>query len=113
MSDTVHTFLLCLVFFVNQMCDHSLFSASTSVTIPPPQGPPLWNIYVIMSSEPANKVMEIPVAEVVQETDLEYSVDEVVEAQYPEDFEADIFQLGRYSVQSEELPGKAVVKDNR
>ena len=57
--------------------------------------------------------MEIPVAEVVQETDLEYSVDEVVEAQYPEDFEADIFQLGRYSFQSEELPGKAVVKDNR
>ena len=46
---------------------------------PHPPGPPLWNIYVIMSLEPAdtNKAMEIPVAEGVQETNPKYSDAEV------------------------------------
>ena len=66
------------------MCDHRLFSASTFGTIPP-QGPPLWNIYVIMSSETANEAADIPVSEGVQETDPKYSDAEVVKALDPED----------------------------
>ena len=49
----------------------------------PPQNPPLWNIYVIISSEQANKAAEIPVAEGVQETHTKDSDAKVVEALVP------------------------------
>ena len=61
---------------------------------PPPQGPPLRNIHVIMSSKPANESTEIPVAEGVQKTDPKYLDDEVVETLVPEDSEAALLQLG-------------------
>ena len=67
---------------------------------------------MIMSPEPADEAVDIPVDEGVQETDPKYSVAEVVEALDPEDSEADMFQLGGNSDQSEELPGKAVGKDD-
>ena len=73
-----HLFIMCS-FYVNHMCDHILLLESTSVTILP-QGPPLWNIYVTISSGPAEKSAEIPVAEGVQEIDPKDSVDEVVDA---------------------------------
>ena len=34
-SDLARTFFLCAVFYVNKMCDHSLFLASKYVTSPP------------------------------------------------------------------------------
>ena len=68
---------------------------------------------MIMSSEPADETADIPVAEVVQETEPEDSVAEVVEALDPEDSEAALFRLGGDYDKSEELPGESVVKDDR
>ena len=68
------TFFLCAVFYVDHMCDHSLLLESTYSTSPP-QGPPLWEICVIMSSKPADKAEEIPFAEGMQETNPKYCVD--------------------------------------
>ena len=79
----------------------------------PPQVPPLWKIYATMPLEPTNKPAEITVAEFVQEKDPEYLDAESVEALDPEDYEAALFQLGGDSDQSEELPGKAMGKDDR
>ena len=107
----MRTFFLCAVFYINHMCDHRLFSASTFGTIPP-QGPPLWNIYVIMSSEPANEAADIPFFEGVQETYLNDSDAEVVKGLDPEDSEAGLFQLGGDSDHSKEPPGKDMEKDN-
>ena len=68
---------------------------------------------MIMSLELADKAAEILIAELVQEAHPEYLVAGVVEALDPEYYEADLFQLGGDSDQSEEIPGKAVVKDDR
>ena len=71
---------------------------------PPPQGPPLSNIYVIISSEPTDKAAEIPVAEGVQETNLKYFDSALVEALDTEDSEAALFQLGGGADHIEEPP---------
>ena len=107
------TFFLCAVFYYNHMCDKSLLLASTSGTTPP-QGPSLWKIYVIMSSKQANanKDVEIPVAEGVQETNPKDLDAELLEDLVPEDSETDLLQLGGYSDHREELPWKAEVKDD-
>ena len=89
-TDPMCTFFLCAVFYIYQIYFHSLLSASTYDTSPP-QGQTLQNISVIMPSEPADKVVEIPVSEVAQETDQEYLVAEVLETLYPEYPEAVLF----------------------
>ena len=94
------------------MCDHSLFLESTSGTSPPPQGPPLRKIYVIMSSEPANEATDIPVSEGVQETDLKYLYAKFVEALDMEYSDVSLFQLGGDYDHSKESTGKAVEKDD-
>ena len=65
-----------------------------------------------MSSEPSEKAKEIPVTEGAQETNPKDSADGFLEALDLEYSEAALFQLGGDYYQSEELPEKAVGKDN-
>ena len=68
---------------------------------------------MIMSSEPANadKDVDIPVAEGVQETNPKDLDPEVVEALFLEDYEADLLQLDGDYDHREEPPWKSVGKD--
>ena len=86
----VKNLFLWAVFYVNHMCNQSLLLAYTSGTSPP-QGPPLWKIFVIMSLESAKKAADIPVAEGVQENYPKDSDAEVVEALDPEYSEDALF----------------------
>ena len=87
--------------------------ASTSGTSPPLWGPPLWKIYVTMSSESAKsyKAADIPFYEGVQETDPKDLDAEVVEDLVPEDSEASMLKLDGDSDNSKEPPWKAMGKE--